>query len=113
MLFAGTNTLPVPFHAVVLTAFSFKILLPPFKTPAVSVTIPVKVCVNPTPKFKVPAAALIVNVPPVIFPTNVAVPEALVNVTAPVVLKSSIDCVAVVPAMVTPPVLAVKVPLFV
>ena len=83
---AAVNTLPVPFQAVALTAFSLRELLPPFKLPAVSVTTPVKVCVSPTPMFNVPPVPLMVNPAPLVFPVNVAVPPVLVIETVPVVV---------------------------
>ena len=96
-----------------LTAFSFKVQLPPFKTPAVRVTIPVNVWVIPIPKFNVPPEPLIVNALPLIFPNIVAVPAVLVNVTFPVVVKLPIDCIEVVPPIVIPPEPLVIVPLLI
>ena len=104
------NTVPVPFQAVVLVAFSLRILLPPFNVPAVRVTIPVKVWVSAVPRFKVPPVPLMVSGPPLTLPCKVAVPEVLVNVTLPVVVKPAIDCVDTVPAIVIPPDPLVKVP---
>ena len=107
------KTLPVPFQAVVLTAFSLRILLPPFNVPAVNVTTPVKVCVKAVPKFRVAPEPLIVKGPPFTFPCKVAVPEVFESRTEPVVVKPPIDCVATVPAIVTPPAPLVKVPEFI
>lgn len=48
------KTVPVPFQAVALVAFSLRMLDPPFSVPAVRVITPVKVWVNPVPRFNVP-----------------------------------------------------------
>ena len=86
------KTEPSPFQADVLMAFSFRILDPPFKVPAVSVITSVKVCVNgvPASRIKVPAGPLMVSPAPFIFPVKVAVPPVLDIVTVPNVLKAPI-----------------------
>ena len=81
----------------------------PSKEPAVRVQAPVKVWVNPTPRSRVPAPLNVKPAPPM-FPATVAVPEALVIETRPVVLNPPILCVAVVPAIVTGELPAKSVP---
>ena len=89
------------------------VLEPPFNVPAVLVQVPVKVCVNEVPRFKVPPVPLIVKPAPFTFPVNVAVPAVLVIDTVPVVVKSSIFCGVIVPAIVIPPAPLVSVPAFI
>ena len=102
MLVPAVKTEPVPFHAVVLVAFSLSVLEPPFKLPAVRVTIPEKVWVKPAPRFNVPPLPLIVKAAPFTLPVNVAVPELFDIVTVPVVVNALMLWVAV-PPRVTPP----------
>jgi len=87
------KTDPVPFHAVVLTAFSFRMLDPPFNAPVpeVRVITPVKVWVKAVPRFNVPPPVpIIVRAAPFTFPVNVAIPPLLDMVVRPVVLYPAI-----------------------
>ncbi len=80
----------------------FSVLELPRSAPLVLVQAPVKVCVKPAPRFRVPPEPLNVKAPPLTLPVNVAVPAVLVMDTVPVVVKLPMLCVAV-PAIVTPP----------
>ena len=110
VLVPATKTEPVPFQAVALVAFSFKVLEPPFKVPAVKVTTPLKVCVRLAPRFNVPPDPLMVNPAPFTLPVKVVVPAVLVNETVPVVVNPVMLWADVVPAIVIPPDPLVKVP---
>ena len=87
-----------------------RVLDPPFRIPAVSVATPVKLWVNPVPRFKVPFAPFTVKVDPVMFPVNVAVLPPFDIKTGPVVVKAPILW-SITPVMVSPPVLVVVAPL--
>jgi len=108
----AVKTEPVPFHAVALVLFSLSVLEPPFKDPAVRVTLPVKVCVNELPRLSVPPEPLIVKPAPLTAPCSVAVPPVLVIVVRPVVVYPAMFCVAVLP-IVMAELPAVNAPLFV
>ena len=89
-----------------------RMLDPRFSVPAVLVSVPVNVCVNPAPRFSVPPEPLIVNAPPLTLPVNVAVPAVFVIDTVPVVVKPSMFCADAVPVNVMAALPAVNVPLF-
>ena len=91
------NLDPVPFQAVALVAFSLRVLESPFKVPAERDTVPVKVCVNPTPKSSVPPFPNSVNPAAFTLLVNVAVPAVFVITTAPVVVKPAMLCATMVP----------------
>ena len=66
-----------------------RILDPPFSVPAVLVRVPLKEWVKPAPRFRMPVedVAPIVRATPAILPVKVAVPEAFVIATLPLVEK--------------------------
>ena len=78
MLVPATKLVPVPPQAFVLVEFTLSMLEPPFKVPFVKVTLPVKLCVKPVPRFSVPPMPLIVSGPPFMLPVKVAVPAVFV-----------------------------------
>ena len=86
----GVNRVAVPLQAFVLTEFSFSVLEPPLREPAVRVTIPVNVWVRPLPRLSVPPEPLIVKAAPLTLPVSVAVPPVFDMVTVPVVVKAPI-----------------------
>ena len=106
----ATNRDPVPPHAVVLDLLTFNVLEPPFNVPLVRVITSEKLCVNPTPRFRVPPVPLIVNLAPFTLPANVAVPPDLVIEILPVVVKPAMLCDAIVPVIVIEDELAVNTP---
>ena len=113
VLVPAVNRLVLPLNAVELKFVSLRMLLPPLSDPPRKFTSPVNVWVNPAPRFNVPVPEpLIVSGPPFTLPWKVALPADFVKLTVPVVVKPAIDWVAVVPAMVTPPVPLVNVPAF-
>ena len=74
-----------------LVAFSFRVLNPPFKVPAVRVITPLKVCDNPVipaSRLSVPPDPLRVSAPPFKLPVKVAVPVVFDIVTVPVVVNA-------------------------
>ena len=87
VLVFAVKTVPVPFQAVVVALLSFKVLEPPFKEPAVSVTSPEKVWVRPTPRLSVPPAPFMVKPAPLTDPVKVTDPAVLTQFTSPVVVK--------------------------
>ena len=80
--------------------------------PAVLVRFPVKVCVKAIPKFKEPEVPLIVNPEPLTLPVRVAVPEAFVIETNPVVVNPAMLWTDIVLSIIIGELPAVKVPLF-
>ena len=109
------NSVPFPLHDNAPVAFSLRILNRPFKVPAVRVTTPLKVWVNPVipaSRFSVPADPLIVKAPPFKLPFKVAAPADFDISTSPVVLKAPIFWSAV-PVRVSPPDPAVVAPLLI
>lgn len=86
-------------QAVPPVKFTFKVLEPPSKVPAVRVTKPVNVWVSKVPRFSVPPVALNVNAAAPTFPVNVVLPAVLVYEIKPVVVKpSTVLAAAFVPA---------------
>jgi len=95
VLVSATKFEPVPFHAEVETEFTFNVLDPPFKVPAVSEIFPEKVCVRPLPRLNVPPAPLIVSAPALTLLVKVAVPPVFVMDTVPVVVNPEMDWLTV------------------
>ncbi len=96
----GTNTLPVPLQAVVLTIFAFNVLDPPFNVPAVKITVPIVVCNSPAPRFIVPPVPFIVIPVEFTLPVNVTTPPVLVHDNLPVVINPPMVWLAAVPVIV-------------
>ena len=98
------STVPVPATKVPPVPETFppilKILEPPFKVPADLAQSPVKVCVSPDPRFKVPPVPFIIKTTPFTLPVKVTVPVAFVMDTFPVVVKPPMLCEAAVPVIV-------------
>ena len=66
------------------------LLDPPSSVPAVRVHVPLKVWLNPAPRFRVPAVPFKVSPTPFTDPVRVATPEAFVIDTRPVVVNPPI-----------------------
>ena len=105
---AAVKVAPVPES----TPAVFKVDEPPFKVPAVMVTLPENVCVKLDPKFRVPPLPFIVSEAQVMLPPKVAVLDVRVKLQAPVVVNAAMLGEALVPPMVIGDALAVKVPAF-
>ena len=86
----GVKRVAFPFQAFMLTEFSFSVLEPPFREPAVRVTIPVNVWVRLLPRLRVPPFPFKVRAPPFTLPVSEAVPLVFDMVTVPVVVKAPI-----------------------
>jgi len=106
----AANNDPIPPQAVALVELSFNVLEPPFRLPAVRVTSPENVWVNPVPRFNVPPVPLIVNPAPLIEPCMVAVPAVLVMETNPVVVNPESVWVVMAPEIIIGEAFAVKIP---
>ena len=113
--FPALNSVPFPLQDNEPVAFSLRILSPPFKVPAVSVTTPLKVWVkpvNPESRFSIPFNPLIVKAPPLRLPLNVAAPPDFDINTGPEVLNAPIFWSAF-PVRVNPPDPVVVAPLLI
>ena len=112
----AVNVPPVPdVETTAPGAVRFSTLVPPLRVPATRLQVPLKVWVNPAPRFNTPAEVPvpIVRPTPVTLLVKVAIPEALVITTFPPVVKPAIFCVSVVPLIVIMEVPALNVPLLI
>ena len=71
-------------------AVNVMLLVPPSRVPLVLVHVPLKVCDNPLPRFRVPPNPFIFSPAPDTLPVKVAVPLVFVIETSPIVVKAPI-----------------------